>query len=250
MKKFIIAIIIALCCVTTAFADDAFIHNMNDFTADCDTIRVELQGTWYDAHQAGETLEINNVPHDVELWLGSLNTLQVNYEKYIGEDLSASGVITAVPHGNGNHNKCVKGTVNFWCRSYVEIAEITEEPETPETPETPDVPEIPVTPEIPEEPEVPVIPEEPTEPETPEVPVIPESPEVPETPAIPEVPETPNEPETPAEPEAPVEPEITENNTASELAPNTADPGIDVLLMVAALSLVALLGWAGYKYNK
>ena len=111
MKKFIIAIIIALCTMTTAFADDAFIHGMSDFTTDCDTVRVELQETWYDANQAGETLEINNIPHEVEMWLGSLDTLQVNYEKYVGEDLFASGEITAVPHGNGNHNKCVKGTV-------------------------------------------------------------------------------------------------------------------------------------------
>lgn len=157
MKKFIsvivsIVMIVALC--TTAFATEykMFIHGMNGFSDNCDEVNVNIQDQWYNTTQSGETLEVNGIDKETELWLGDVKSLNISYEKILGEDIIENGEITVEPHGNGNHSKCVKGTVNFWNITQQSIVE--EDPTIEDKPTIEDEP-------IPDDKEEPIIEDEP-----------------------------------------------------------------------------------------
>lgn len=162
MKKFIsvivsIVMIVALC--TTAFATEykMFIHGMNGFSNNCDEVNVNIQDQWYSTTQSGETLEVNGIDKETELWLGDVKSLNISYEKILGEDIIENGEITVEPHGNGNHSKCVKGTVNFWNTTQQPIVE-----EDPTIEDDPIIEDEPTIEDEPDDKEEPIIEDEPT----------------------------------------------------------------------------------------
>lgn len=137
---FILSCAIVLTCICPCYCGNkeinykAFFHGMKDF---CENYKifVKLEGVWYEGYQQGETLEVDNVDEEIELLLGDEESLALEYQKVSDGVIIEEGVIDFEPHGNGNHTKCVKGTVNFFRMVSSEIEEIEEKPEELEEPE-------------------------------------------------------------------------------------------------------------------